>query len=131
MTAPHLPEGISHPPTFLGCMPLHVPLGVCDGHELLLLSLELWDGFTDVRFARVDHTGMLRLTRRVPPAANWQVAINGEPAHVFDAVGRGDRGFSNGEVRIVPPLANGDTLDVTVVLYEQAPPLHATVLVLV
>lgn len=127
MTAPHLPEGIREPPTFHGCVPLNVPLGMCDGHELCLLSLELWDGFTDIRFARIDHMGALRLARRVPPAANWQVRVNGVLAEVFDAVGRGDRGFSNGEVRVVPPIKTGDTLEVTVTLYDSAPPLSATV----
>jgi len=131
VTAPHLPQGITQPPTFQGCVPLNVSLGMCDGHELLLISLELWDGFTDLRFARVDHTGTLRLTRRVPPAGNWQVTINGRLAQVFDAVGRGDRGFSNGEVRLVPPVMPGDTLEVTVALYDQAPPLTATVPVVI
>lgn len=127
MTAPHLPAGITTPPAFLGCAVLHTSLGRYDGHELLLMSVELWDGFSDLRFARIDHTGSLRLTRRVPPAANWQIHVNDTPVTVFDAVGRGDRSFSNGEVRIVPPVKHGDVLTVTVTLTEGAPPLTATV----
>jgi hypothetical protein len=127
MTAPHLPDSVTTPPTFLGCVPLQVSLGQVDGHELWLLSVERWDAFSDLRFARVDHTGQLRLTRRVPPAANWQIQLNGRPATVFDAVGRGDRSFSNGELRIVPPIGDGDLLTVTVALYDGAPPLEATV----
>lgn len=127
MTAPHLPTGIMHPPQFVGCVPLDVSVGVRGGHELRLLSFELWDGFSDLRFARIDHDARVRLTRRVPGASNWQIRVNGVDATVFDAVGRGDRSFSNGEVRVIPPLSLGDEVAVTVVLYEGAPPLHATV----
>jgi len=127
MTAPHLPAGTPTPPSFRGCAPLNISAGVCDGHEIVLLSVELWDGFSDLRFARIDHAQTMRLTRRVPPAANWQIRCNGTPVTVFDAVGRGDRSFSNGEVRLLPPLSNGDMLEITVALYEWAPPLTATV----
>lgn len=127
MTAPHLPAGITQPPSFRGCVPLDVSFGLCDGHELRLLSVELWDGFSDLRFARVDHTGELRLTRRVPPANLWSCQVNGTDVTVFDAVGRGDRSFSNGELRLIPPLKPGDELTVTVALYDGAPPRSLTV----
>jgi hypothetical protein len=95
-------------------VPLGVDLGASAGQRLVLLSLERWDGWGDLRFARIDVGATQRLTRRVPPAEAWSVTIDGRPAEVFDAVGRGDRTFSNGEVRLVPCPQPGSTLEVIV-----------------
>ncbi len=107
-------------------MPLGLDLGTAAGHRLLLLSLERWDGWADLRFARVDTGTGERLARRVPPASQWRVRVDGNPAEVIDAVGRGDRAFSNGEVRLVPPPPAGCTLTVEVLLTAGTPPLTAT-----
>lgn len=101
-------------------------MGEVAGQRLVLLSVELWDGWTDLRFARMDVGATRRLTRRVPPAEAWSVRVNGRPARILDAVGRGDRTFSNGEVRLAPPLVSGDTLEVAVYLVPDRPPLTTT-----
>lgn len=126
MSAPHLPQQAALPATPRGVVPLDVDLGIAAGHRLLLLSLERWDGWADLRFARIDTGTGQRLSRRVPPAEQWRVQVDGTPIEVFDAVGRGDRFFSNGEVRLVPSPPPGSTLTVAVLLTAGAPPLTAT-----
>ncbi|MCC5949581.1 MAG: hypothetical protein JJT89_14115 [Nitriliruptoraceae bacterium] len=104
-------------------VPLDLELGVAAGHRLTLLSLECWDGWADLRFARVDVGATSRLTRRVPPAEAWRVRADGHDLDVFDAVGRGDRAFSNGEVRLVPSPAPGARLEVAVRVTPDSEPL--------
>ncbi|MEX0952282.1 MAG: hypothetical protein WDZ26_00460, partial [Nitriliruptoraceae bacterium] len=124
MTTPHLPDDVRlHS---LGVVPLDVDLGVVAGHRVLLLSLERWDGWADLRFARIDEQQVHRLTRRVPPADAWHVVVDGSPVRVHDAVGRGDRTFSNGEVRLSPWPADARHLDVTVEVAPGHGPLHAS-----
>ena len=123
MSAPHLPEQAVFPAVARGVVPLGLDLGVAAGHRLLLLSLERWDGWADLRFARIDTGAGQRLSRRVPPAEQWHVRVDGTPLEVFDAVGRGDRWFSNGEVRLVPAPPPGCTLEVEVVLAAGTRPL--------
>jgi hypothetical protein len=127
VTAPHLPPDL--PPVLRPdrVVPLAVELGDIDGHRFSLLSLEVWPGFADLRFARVsDGTGR-PLPRRVPPPGAWTVTIDGQPAQVWDSVGRGDRDFSNGEVRLQPAPAPGATVVVTVDLVPGTPPLTGEV----
>ncbi|MTV27012.1 hypothetical protein FTX61_16550 [Nitriliruptoraceae bacterium ZYF776] len=127
MTAPHLPPDVPVGPRPDRVVPLLVDLGEVGGHRLTLLSAEVWDGWADLRYARVAVDGSPRpLPRRVPPPSAWQVAIDGAPAEVWDAVGRGDRDFSNGEVRLRPAPAPGATLTVTVALVPGEPPLTGT-----
>ena len=123
MTAPHLPAGAPLPPVHRGVLPLGVELGIAAGHRLILLSLESWDGWADLRFARVDVGATARLTRRVPPAEAWRIRVDGDDIEVFDAVGRGDRSFSNGEVRLVPPPRAGSLLEVAVRITPDSEPL--------
>jgi hypothetical protein len=127
MSAPHLPEQAPFPSVPLGVLPLGLDLGVAHGHRLLLLSLERWDGWADLRFARVDTGEGQRLARRVPPAEQWRVHADGVELEVVDAVGRGDRWFSNGEVRLVPAPAPGSSLEVEVTLAAGAPALSGVV----
>ncbi len=127
MSAPHLPEQAPFPPIPRGVLPLGVDLGVAQGHRLLLLSLERWDGWADLRFARFDTGSGQRLARRVPPAEQWRVHADGVAIEVVDAVGRGDRWFSNGEVRLVPAPVPGSNLEVEVVLAPGAPALSGVV----
>jgi hypothetical protein len=124
MTASHLPGDAPLPAVPRGVLPLGVDLGAVAGQRLVLLSLERWDGWADLRFARIDVGATARLTRRVPPAEAWAVTADGRPLEVFDAVGRGDRRFSNGEVRLVPAPQEGATLDVSVRVVPGAEPLH-------
>jgi hypothetical protein len=126
MTASHLPLDATRLPVPRGVVPLGIDLGAVGGQRLVLLSLERWDGWADLRFARIDVGATARLTRRVPPAEAWAVAADGEPLTVFDAVGRGDRRFSNGEVRLVPPPPPGATLEVTVRVVPGSEPLRGT-----
>ena len=126
MSTPHLPPGIPLPPSPRGVLPLDATLGEVAGQRLVLLSVELWDGWADVRFARIDVGATRRLTRRIPPPDAWAIAVNGRPAQVLDAVGRGDRAFSNGEVRISPPPAPGAILDIEVFLVPDLAPVTAT-----
>jgi len=127
MTAPHLPFDAPLPPVPRGVEPLGIDLGSSDGQRVLLLSLERWDGWADLRFARVDVGSTRRLTRRVPPAEAWSATADGIPLEVFDAVGRGDRLFSNGEVRLVPAPAPGSTLRIQVTVVPDSPPLTGEV----
>jgi hypothetical protein len=127
MSAPHLPDQAAMPAVPRGVVPLDVDLGIAAGHRLLLLSLERWEGWADLRFARVDTGTGQRLARRVPPADHWRVRVDGSPIEVVDAVGRGDRTFSNGEVRLVPSPPAGCTLTVEVLLTAGVPPLTGTV----
>lgn len=129
MTAPHLPHDAPLPAVPRGVVPLGTDLGTVAGQRLVLLSLELWDGWADLRFARIDVGATTRLTRRVPPPDAWRVRADGRDLEVFDAVGRGDRRFSNGEVRLVPPPPDGATLTVEVTVVPGAQPLAATVTV--
>lgn len=123
--AGHLPAGVTV--QFHDVVAICTSLGSTGGHELVVLSLERWSGWTDIRFARIDHQGTHRLTRRVPPASSWQVACDGEELVVLDAVGRGDRAFSNGEVRIAGHIADGSKLHLSVVLIEGQPALDVDI----
>ena len=127
MTTPHLPPGAARPPVPHGVVPLGIDLGAAGGHRVVLLSLEVWEGWADLRFARIDVGATARLTRRVPPADQWEVRADGQPLTVFDAVGRGDRAFSNGEVRLVPAPALTATLEVGVQVVADAAPLSTTI----
>jgi hypothetical protein len=93
----------------------------------MLLSLELWDGWADLRFARTDEGAQRPLPRRVPPAGAWTVTADGAPLEVLDAVGRGDREFSNGEVRLRPAPSPGAHLRVEVELLPGTPALQGEV----
>lgn len=110
-------------------VPLLADAGTVAGHRLVLLSLEVWDGWMDLRFARIDVAGERPLPRRVPPAEAWSVlGATGRLYTVEDAVGRGDRAFSNGEVRLRPAVPDqGDTLHVTASLLDGVPPVAVTV----
>lgn len=114
MSAPHLPYDAPFPPVPGGVVPIGVELGTAAGHRLTLLSLERWGGWADLRFARVDVAGHHRLARRVPPKEAWRIRVDGTAVEVFDAVGRGDRWFSNGEVRIVASPPPGALVEVEV-----------------
>lgn len=107
-------------------VPLGIDAGIVAGHRVTLLSLERWEGWADLRFARVDVRGDLRLTRRVPPPEAWNLTCDGEPLEVFDAVGRGDRWFSNGEVRLTPPPPTGSEVRVVVTIAPGHEPLDVT-----
>lgn len=110
-------------------VPLLAEVGTVAGHRLVLLSLEVWDGWMDLRFARIDVDAERPLPRRVPPPEAWAVlGATGRVYTVEDAVGRGDRSFSNGEVRLRPAIPDtGDTLHVTATLISGVPPVSATV----
>jgi hypothetical protein len=123
--APHLPPGVALPPSPRGVVPLGADLGVAAGHRLVLLSLERWDGWADLRFARIDEGATRPLPRRVPPEEAWAILADGVPLEVFDAVGRGDRAFSNGEVRLVPAPPEGARLQVAVQVTPGTEPLSA------
>lgn len=114
MTAGHLPDDAPLPPVPRGVVPLGLDLGAAAGQRIVLLSLELWDGWADLRFARIDVGATQRLARRVPPVDAWSAQVDGRPLAIFDAVGRGDRRFSNGEVRLVPAPPPGGRLDLSV-----------------
>jgi hypothetical protein len=107
-------------------VPLVTDLGSVDGHRLVLLSLEVYDDAADLRFARIDVGADRPLPRRVPPVDAWAIAVDGARATVVDAVGRGDRAFSNGEVRFTPPPSRDATVQVRVRLVDAGPSLHAT-----
>jgi hypothetical protein len=127
VSTPHLPPDVLLPPQPIRVVPLLSALGEVGGHRLVLLSLEVWDGWADLRFARIDVGAERPLPRRVPPAGSWQVSVDGEPVEVLDAVGRGDRAFSNGEVRLRPAPAAGASLHVRVEVVAGAPALSSTV----
>lgn len=104
------------PPTPVRVVPLPMAFPVVAGQQLHLLSAEVWDAWWDLRFARVDVGDDAPLHRRVPPPSAWDVSDDlGNTYDVIDAVGRGDRSFSNGEVRLRPTLdAAAAHLEVTV-----------------
>ena len=109
-------------------VPLLVDAGAVVGHRLVLLSLEIYEGWMDLRFARIDEEQQRPLPRRVPPPTAWDVQGQAGGYTVEDAVGRGDRSFSNGEVRLTPPVSTaGDLLTVQAPLLDGAPPLKAEV----
>lgn len=115
------------PPTPVRVDPLMVDLGTVEGHRIVLLSLEVYDTWADLRFARIDEPGADPLPRRVPPTEAWTVRTADGALAIEDAVGRGDRSFSNGEVRVSPPPAAGRTLQVGVTVRPGTPPLTASV----
>lgn len=108
--------------------PLMVDLGTVEGHRVVLLSLEVYEAWADLRFARIAEAPTRPLPRRVPPAEAWTVRTGDRALAVLDAVGRGDRDFSNGEVRLAPPPPPGAALDVAVTVLAGAPPLVARVM---
>lgn len=110
-------------------VPLVTSLGATDGHHLVLVSIEDYGDWFDLRFARADLGATRPLPRRVPPADAWQLSdAAGTPYEVLDAVGRGDRRFSNGEARVRPGLPDdGTALTVVVRLRDDADPLTGTV----
>jgi hypothetical protein len=85
----------------------------------------VWDSWADLRFARVGVGVDRPLKRRVPPAEAWTVTVDGEPVGLLDAVGRGDRAFSNGEVRLRPAPGRGAVVEVAVQLVPGEPALRA------
>jgi hypothetical protein len=127
VTAPHLPDGLGVPDAPVRVVPLTLDLGTVAGQKVVLLSLEVWPRWADLRFARIDVGADRPLPRRVPPVDAWQVTCDGARLEVLDAVGRGDRHFSNGEVRLAPVPSGGARLDVAVTVVPGAPPLTATI----
>lgn len=107
--------------------PLLADLGTADGQRIVLLSFEHYEDWTDLRFARIDVGADRPIARRVPAAGAWTVTATGDLHEVVDAVGRGDRAFSNGEVRIQPPLAPGTEVHITVQVTPESAPLGASV----
>lgn len=107
--------------------PLLVDLGTVEGHRIVLLSLEVYDDWADLRFARIAQDPSRPLPRRVPAAEAWTVRTDDLSLTVVDAVGRGDREFSNGEVRLTPPPPPGTPLDVAVTVLPGTAPLAARV----
>ncbi len=107
---PHLPADVSAPDHPRAVRPLLVEVGEAAGHRLLLLSIEDWGPWADLRFGRLATPGAPPLARRIPLATDWEVLLDGHPAEVVDVAGRGDRAFSNGEVRIRPAPGPGTTL---------------------
>lgn len=126
MSTPHLPPDVPAGPAPVRVVPLGVDLGVSAGHRVHLLSLEVWPTFADLRFARVDEGGA-PLPRRVPPADAWRVTVDGEAVEVWEVVGRGDRRFSNGELRLRPAPEPGARVTVAVALTGGSPPLTGEV----
>ncbi len=111
-------------------VPLMADVGLVAGHRLVLLSLEVYADWMDLRFARIGEDGSRPLPRRVPPPGAWSVTGESTAYVVADAVGRGDRGFSNGEVRLTPSVGDrGDTLTITAVLLDGEPAVSTTVTV--
>jgi hypothetical protein len=92
--------------------PLLVTAGTVAGHRVVLLALEDWGAWADLRFARIATAGAPPLARRIPLAADWHVEADGRALEVVDVAGRGDRGFSNGEVRLRPAPPSGSELTV-------------------
>ncbi len=105
------------PPRPRRVVPIDADAGTVAGHRLWIRSIEDWGGWMDVRFARVDERGTQPLPRRLPPPEAWQAWLDGEELEVADAVGRGDRRFSDGELRLRPGLPDRDcTLTITAAL---------------
>ena len=113
------------PPSPRRVDPLMADLGAVEGHRVVLLSLEVYDRWADLRFARIADGATRPLPRRVPPAEAWTVRADDRSLTVVDAVGRGDREFSNGEVRVAPPPGAGAILDVAVTVLAGTAPLTA------
>lgn len=107
--------------------PLLADLGTVEGHRIVLLSLEVYATWADLRFARIAEDPLRPLPRRVPPTDAWTVRAGDRSLTVVDAVGRGDRDFSNGEVRLAPPPRPGAVLDVAVTVLAGTAPLTARV----
>lgn len=104
-------------PTPLAVVSLMADAGTVAGQQLVLLSLEVYDDWADLRFARIDVGAARPLARRVPSADAWTITSrDGQQIDVIDCVGRGDRHFSNGEARLQPVPRPGATLDITVAL---------------
>ena len=110
---PHLSEGIVPPERPVAVRPLLVDAGEVLGHRITLLGLEDWGAWADLRFARVAGPGAPPLPRRIPLATDWTVTADGTPLDVVDVAGRGDRAFSNGEVRLRPAPSAGAEVRVT------------------
>lgn len=112
-------------PTPVRIVPLLTDIGTSAGHRLVALSLEVYEEFADLRFARIDEGADRPLPRRVPAPGDWRITDpEGAGGYlVLDAVGRGDRSFSNGEVRFRPPPAAGSTVAVEVDLAPGEPAL--------
>lgn len=127
MSSPHLPPTAPRPPRPVAVLPLDADLGSAGGHRLLLRSLEVWDGWADLRFARIDEGAPRPLPRRVPPTDAWHLHLDGVAVEVLDAVGRGDREFSNGEVRLAAADWSGSRLEVEVELLPGAPALRGEI----
>jgi hypothetical protein len=127
VTAPHLPPDVPVGVRPDRVVPLLADLGAVAGHRLTLLSLEVWPGFADLRFARVSEGADRPLPRRVPPPSAWSITVDGASAEVWDSVGRGDRDFSNGEVRLRPAPPAGAEVTVQVDLLPGSAPLRGTV----
>lgn len=96
------------PPRPRRVVPVDADAGTVAGHRLWIRSIEDWGGWMDVRFARVDEEGVKPLPRRLPPPDAWRAWLDGEELEVADAVGRGDRRFSDGELRLRPGLPDRD-----------------------
>lgn len=107
---PHLPSDVTAPERPVAVRALITDVGVAAGHRLVLLSIEDWGPWADLRFGRIATPGAQPLARRIPLATDWSVSIDGQPAEILDVAGRGDRGFSNGEVRIRPSPQPGSRL---------------------
>lgn len=108
-------------------VPLMVELGMVAGHRFVLLSVEDWGEWFDLRFARIDSEGHQTLPRRIPPAHAWSVEDGTDRVYaVDDAVGRGDRQLSVGEVRVRPGLPDGaTTLRISAEVLGNTPMLRA------
>ena len=113
---PHLPPGISAPKYPVAVRPLLVEVGEAAGHRLVLLSIEDWGSWADLRFGRLATPGAPPLARRIPLATDWRIWIDDVQSEILDVAGRGDRAFSNGEVRIRPTPGPGSTLRVRALL---------------
>lgn len=137
---PHLPDDITVPHAPVAVRPLMVEAGRAAGHRLVLLSIEDWGVWADLRFARIATPGAPPLARRFPMASDWSIEADGVPLEVIDVAGRGNRGFSNGEVRLRPPpapgthlrlravLAPGATIDTTVIVPDRGADVVTTLL---
>lgn len=106
-------------------IPLVYRAGQVAGQRLIFISLEIWDEWFDLRFTRIAAAGAAAVPRRVPPAEAWSAADDaGTTYQVVDAVGRGDRELSIGEVRFSPTLSAAATqLGIRVGVTPEEPPL--------